>query len=172
MANASSCLQDEWAIFNNIGGLSGVKNFTVAPSYDVHPTMLAFNRQAALVAVPTKFGVAGVGLYRFGDDLYNEQLISCGFSNRFGIASLGVKLNYIQYHAEGFGNKGVFSVSFGGIAQLTEHLCVGAHIVNINQPDISTSDVNEKLPTTLIIGIALKPSEKIILISELEKEIG
>lgn len=172
MAYASSCLYDEWALFNNIGGLASVKKSKVAFTYNVHPTFRSFNSVAALVVVPVNFGVAGLGVYHFGDDLYNEQLINLGFSNRLGIASLGLKVNYIQYHAQGFGTKGVATISFGGIAELTKQLSVGFHITNINQPEISVSDSRETLPTILITGISLRPSEKVIVTTELEKTIA
>ena len=167
---ASSCLEDEWSIFNNIAGLANVEKVSAAFAYDAQPSFKPFNRAAAVCAVPLKFGVAGVGVFRFGDKLYNEQILTAGFSNTFGLASLGLKVNYIQYNAEGFGRKGVLSLSFGGIAKLTEKILIGAHIININQPKISASE-NEKLPTVLITGILFKLSPKTFITTELEKDL-
>lgn len=170
MANASSCLSDEWSIFNNIGGLSEVSELRAAFSLDMHPRIQAFNRKAFIFALPVKAGVAGIGAFRFGDDIYNEQIFSAGFSNQFGIASLGIKGNYIQYQAEGFGSRGVFTVSFGGIAKLTPNFSVGAYITNINQPSISI-DKEEILPTLVTMGISINPSENFFLTSEIEKDL-
>jgi hypothetical protein len=166
---ASSCLEDEWSIFNNIAGLAKVDQVSAAFTYDAQPSFKPFNKAAAIFAMPLKFGVAGVGIFHFGDKLYNEQILTAGFSNTFGLASLGIKVNYIQYYADGFGRKGVISISFGGIARLTENLSLGAHIVNLNQPTISTSE-NEKLPTTLVIGVGFKLSSKTYLTTEIEKD--
>jgi len=166
---ASSCIADEWAMLNNIGGLAKVDQTTTSFTYDAQPQFKSFNRLAALVAVPTKIGVAGVSVFRFGDDLYNEQILSAGFSNTLGLASLGVKVNYIQYNAEGFGRYDAVTVSAGGIAQLTPRLFIGAHVVNINQPKISGSA--ERIPTILIAGVAFKPSDKLFISSELEKDL-
>lgn len=170
IANSSACISDAWSVFNNIGGLAKVEALTAAFTYDALPSFKPFNRMAAVVAMPVKFGVAGFGVFRFGDHLYNEQLISVGFSNSYGIASLGVKANYIQYNVEGFGTKGVISFSFGGIAKLTSQLSIGAHIVNINQPEIS-SYKDERLPTKLIAGVAFTPSDKVFLTTEIEKDL-
>ncbi len=167
---ASSCLEDEWSIFNNIAGIANVKEVSTAVTYDAQPSFKPFNKAAAVFALPLKFGVAGVGIFRFGDKLYNEQILTMGFSNTFGLASLGLKINYIQYHAEGFGRKGVLSLSFGGIAKLTEKIFIGAHIINVNQPKISTTE-NEKLPTILITGISFKLSSKTFIATELEKDL-
>lgn len=165
---ASSCLKDEWAIFNNAGGLADIDHTTAAFTYASYPGFKPFNRMAAIVAVPSTYGVAGLGVFRFGDDLYNEQILTAAFSNTFGIASLGAKLNYIQYNAEGFGRRGVASFSFGGITRLTSRFSIGAHITNIFQPEISEG---ERLPTLLAVGIGFTPSDKLLLTSEIEKDI-
>lgn len=167
----SSCLHDEWSLFNNIAGISSLDQTTVAFAYDAVPAIGSFNRMAALVSSRTKIGTVAVGAFKFGDDLYNEQIITSGISSKLGIASLGVKVNYIQYNALGFGSKGVVSLSFGGIASLTPMLDIGAHIQNINQPVISSVDKEEHLPTTLTAGFAVKPSTKLLLTSEIEKRL-
>jgi hypothetical protein len=170
IAYASSCLKDEWSIFNNIAGLASVENLAVAFSYDAQPSFKPFNRFAAVFALPTKLGTIGAGLFQFGDKLYNEQILTFGFSNSFGLASLGLKVHYTQYKASGFGSKGVFSVSFGGIAKLTDEISVGAHIININQSKISTI-YEEQISTVLVIGIGLKLAAQTFITTELEKDL-
>lgn len=167
---ASSCLSDEWSIFNNIGALATLKDVKVGFTYDAHPSFKPFNKAAMVFVIPLEVGVAGLGVYRTGDNLYNEQILTAGFSSKFGLASLGIKLNYIQYNVDGFGRKGVFSLSFGGVAELTPRLSVGAYIVNLNQPKLSIIDDN-RLPTQLIAGISFKASGKVIIATELEKDL-
>lgn len=170
MAYASSGLSDVWSLTNNIAGLAKLDQPEIAFSYHAIPSFKFFNRMATVFAMPLKSGVGGASVFRFGDDLYNEQIVSLGFANSFGLASLGVKVNYLQYSAEGMGTTIAFSVSFGGIAELTPQISVGAHIVNINQPVINKV-TEEKIPTRLIAGMAFKPSEKVSLISEIEKDL-
>ena len=126
---------------------------------------------AAVVALPLNFGVAGAGVFRFGDQLYSEQILALGFSNEFGLASLGLKVNYIQYKAEGFGSKGVFTLSFGGIAKLTEKISVGAHIININQPNLSTAE-HEKTYHHFNRRKRFKLSSQTFITTELEKDLS
>jgi hypothetical protein len=168
MGYASSCLQDEFALFNNPAGLAELRNTSFSFSSNVHPSFKPFNRMAATVAFPFRIGVVSAGAFRFGDDLYNEQVFSTAFANKFGLASLGLKVNYIQYHAESFGTKGIFTVSFGGIAELTKKFFIGAHITNINTPRISEE---ESAPTRLTLGIGIKASEKTFVTTELEKDL-
>lgn len=171
LAYASACIKDEWALFNNPAGLVKISRPVASFTYDAFPALSSFNRMAASYGMPAGGGVAAVGVYRFGDDLYNEQLLSAAYANKLGIASLGIKVNYIQYHAEGFGNTGAFTVSFGGIAQLTPVLSIGAHIININQPNLTKLN-EESLPTTLLVGLGFTVSEKLFLTSEVEKDLS
>jgi hypothetical protein len=167
----SSCLTDEWSIFNNVGGLAKVKQPSASFSYTAYPHSPFFDQMAALYCKPIKFGVLAGGIYRFGDDLYNEHIISGAFANSFGLASLGIKLNYIQYHAEGFGSTQALTVSFGGVAELSPQILVGAHIVNINQPKLSETS-KERVPTRMTMGIGFRPNEKVFLSSEVEKDLA
>lgn len=168
MGYASSALFDSWSLFNNPASTAKLETTGAGFTYDLHPAPSGANRTAAVIAVPVTIGVITGGAYRFGDDLYNEHMISAGFSSKFGLASLGMQVNYIQYSASGFGNKGVASVNLGGIAELTPQLSIGAYIVNVNQPKISGE---EKLPTRLVAGLGFKPIEKLFIAAEIEKDL-
>ncbi len=171
LGNASSCLEDEWSVFNNIAGIAATKNTIASFAYDAQPGFPPFNKMASAFSLPIKWGIAGSGIFRFGDELYNEQLITLGFANAFGNTSLGLKLNYIQYNATGFGTKGLWSISFGGLSRITTNFLMGAHIVNINQPNISKPE-QEKLPTTVILGFAVHLTSQTLIAAELEKDIS
>lgn len=168
MGYASAALFDVWGTFNNPAGQSKLQSTAFGFTYDYHPMPSGANRTAFVAAVPVPIGVITGGIYRFGDELYNEQLISAGFASKFGLASLGAQINYVQYSATGFGTKGVVSVNLGGIAQLTPHLLVGAYVINLNQPEISAE---EKLPTKLVAGLGIKPIEKVFIGIEVEKDL-
>ena len=167
---SSSALTDEWSIFNNVAGLAKVTSITAAFTYDAQPAFKHFNKAASSFVCPLKIGVAGLGLFRFGDDLYNEQILTAGYSSSFGLASLGAKVNLIQYNIKGFGSKSAVTISFGGIAKLTERLFLGAHVVNINQPKLSSLD-DERVPTILVAGILTKVSDNVAVTAELEKDL-
>jgi hypothetical protein len=167
---ATTCLYDEWSMFNNIAGLARVDHLSACFTYDAHPQLKSFDRIAASFSMPVKPGALGIGVFRFGDALYSEQILSCGYASEFGLASLGIKVNYIQYNVEGFGTKGVFSFSFGGIANLTEALSVGAHITNVAQPKISEL-TGERVPTILTAGLSLKPHRRLLITTEAEKDL-
>lgn len=161
-------LADGWSLMNNVGGLGRVKSVSLVTGYETKPALPGSDRFAAAFATPFKFGTFGVGAFRFGDDIYNEQMVTVGFGNQFGLASLGLKINYIQFKAEGFGTKSVVAVNFGGVADITPQILVGAYITNINQPQLAD---DENLPTKLSTGIQFKADPNLILVAEIEKDL-
>jgi hypothetical protein len=120
---------------------------------------------------PLRFGVISVGAFRFGDDVYNEHVVSTGFSNKFGNTSLGAKINYIQYQAQGFGTRRAISFDFGGITQLTDIISISASITNLTQSQIDFENEREALPTRLTAGLTFRLSDKLLAATELEKDL-
>lgn len=169
---ASTLLQDEWSVMNNIGGLASIQSSTASFSFHSYPGFKPFNRVACVIASPLgSHGVIGGGIYRFGDELYHEQVASIGFGSRFGLASLGIKVNYIQYHAEGYGTAGAFTMNFGGIAKLSKKVSVGAYMTNINQPVITRDGESETVPARMALGLGFHPSDKALIAAEVEKDL-
>lgn len=170
MGYNAACLQDDWSLFNNVAGLSFVKKTTLSSSYDARPQLQGANRMAFVATAPFSIGTGALGFYKFGDDLYNEQKASIGFSNRLGLASIGTSLNYLQFQAPGFGTKSLITFNLGGIASLAPNFFIGAHIQNVNQPVLSESS-QERISTSLTLGLGFAPTEKVWLSSEVQKEI-
>ncbi len=170
MGNTASCLSDVWALHNNIAGLAEIEQPIVAASYHSIPNFRHFDRMSAVFAQTIAGGAGAVGVLRFGDDLYNEHFVSLGYSNTFGLASIGFKANYLQYRAKGRPTRGAITFSFGGIATLTPHFLFGAHITNLNQPVLNVV-TGERVPTRLTAGVAFRPSENLIVSLEIDKDI-
>lgn len=170
MGYASATLSDEWSLFNNIAGLANVKDRIVATSLEVRPTLPGGNRMGALLALPFSFGTTGVGVYKFGNDVYSEQMVSLGFANTIGNTSLGAKLSYIQYSAQGFGTHRALGLTIGGITKLTPKISIGAWAQNINQPKLNFDD-KEKAPVKLLAAFSYQATEKFLLVTEIEKDI-
>lgn len=170
MGNATACLTDEWSMQNNVAGLAGVKANVVGISYDVLPALPAFTRMA-LTAVRPGIVPVGVGLYRFGDDAYHEQIVAAGAAAKWNHTQVGLKVNYITYAADGMGSRSLWTVSMGGITTLTSRIAVGAHIANVNQPWLS-KQYDERLPTILTAGLLFTLDEHVRLATEVEQRIN
>jgi hypothetical protein len=171
LGNSSTCLFNEWSITSNVAGLAETESLTAAAAYSLYPSFTPFDRKAITVVTPLFNGGFGASIFHFGDELYNEQIISAGYANSLGLASLGAKVNYIQYQAENFGTRGVFTVSLGGIAKITPRFFVGSFISNVNQPNIGGDGSVESIPTRMYLGLAWKPAEKTFLTTEVEKDL-
>lgn len=170
LAFNSSTLQDEWSLYNNVAGLSAVEKKSVNSSFSINSSQPGSNITSTIVTLPSKIGNFATGLFRFGDDLYSEQLVSAGFSNQLGLASLGVSANLIQYRAEGYNTLTTLGLNFGGIAKISKRAFIGAYITNLNQPRI-VKDTKETLPSRLVVGTRIHPTDKISVLAEIEKDL-
>lgn len=170
MAYASSTLEDRWAVFNNPGALGNNQETSTFAAFENKFGIEGLNSLGAGFITSLSLGSIGLSVFRFGDGLYNEQIASMVYANTFGISSLGLRVNYLQYSIEGLGTKGVLTLDFGGTAQLTELIRFGAYIRNINQAQVS--EINEqRAPTLLYAGISINPTEKLVIALETEKDI-
>jgi len=168
---ASSTIVDEWSLFNNVAGLGKATQPSSAFACEIRPALIGASRIAALFTLPSKAGTWGAGIFRFGDNAYSEQLVTAAFANTIGNTSLGIRANYIQYRAEGFGIATAVSIDFGGITQISPQISIGAYINNLAQSKLSGTD-NERLPTILVIGAGIKLSEKVFLTTEVAKDLA
>lgn len=169
MAGASATLSDEWALFNNVAGLAQQKQ-SCGFAYEASPLVKGANRMAAHLQLPFRSFTTGIGFFRFGDAIYNEQFISVGIANRIGITSLGAKVNFNQYRVDGFGVLSAISIDIGGITQFTPELRVAAHITNITQSSLNNGS-GERIPTRMVLGVGFQFTKKITATTEVEKDL-
>lgn len=168
LGNAGFALRDESAFFQNPGAAAFIDSPAGFFAYELTPGLVGANRSAAAVSLPLFAGVFSVGAFRFGDDLYSEQLVAAGFSHRLDNTSLGAKVNMLQYRADGFGTRTAFTVDVGGLTQLTPEWSVGAGIFNVNQAGLSN---DEPLPIVVVAALCWHSSEGPLLTIEAEKSL-
>ena len=170
IGNSNSNIADEWSIFNNVGGLSGVENGLVFFGYDRYFGIDGFDKIAAGAIHPFKFGNVGVSVYRFGDELYNEQVVSAAFGNKVGFVRLGFKANYYQMSIDEFGTTGSLFFDFGGIVELIPKLSFGAFISNFTLSKLNNSE-KTRLPVIMKAGLSYKPAKEVSLNLDLYKNV-
>lgn len=171
IGDASATIADMWSIFNNPGGMAGVEHINAAASFENRYGLEGLNLMTAGITIPVKkAGNFGLGIYRFGDEIYNQQKVSLGHAIQLGIVSLGTRVSLLQYYVEGFEPRFVPTIDFGGIGRITPKLFFGAYVTNINQARISSNE-DERVPTYLKTGFSYRPNKKIMINAEVEKEI-
>ena len=168
MGNASAALADSWAVYNNPAGATELKNAAVSTTCATHVELTGADRIAALLAIPTGAGTFSAGAFSFGDNVYSEQLLSAGYCNSLGLAAMGIRVDYIQYKAEGFETAAAFGVTLGTIAKITSKLSLGCYVANVNRPRLPNG---QALPVRMAAGFAFRPAEKIVMCAELEKDV-
>lgn len=166
---ATAASFDEWSIFNNPAGLAAVRQSTAGFALEAFPALPGANRTGAAFTQPFAAGAGAVALFRFGDPLYSEQLLSVGYGHQMGNTALGVRLSYIQYRASGFETRHALGVTAGGITELLPSLWIGAYALNINMPTIG--ETREKIPTVLLAGLRYQPTDRATLATEIEKDV-
>lgn len=171
MGNASAALADEWAAYNNPGGLANTEEIALACAYDLRPSLEGANRMGAALTLPASYGTMAFAIFKFGDDFYNEHLATAAYGHRIGITSLGAKVNYVQYLTGLFGSHYAFSFDFGGITKLTPNLSVGCYILNLAQAKLNTV-VPQPLPTRMTAGLSYEISPHVRLSAEAEKNLS
>jgi hypothetical protein len=169
LGQAASTGSDIWAAQNNPAGMVGVTNASGAFTYEV-AALPGADRLATALVVPAAYGHWGMSVFRFGDAVYSEQLISASFANKLGIASLGGRINYVQYTAEGIGRSHHLTVDFGGVAELSKTVAIGALVTNLTRTRKSGA-TDERLPSRLITGVRFTLSERFRWVGEVEKDI-
>lgn len=170
MGRTSLTVGDAWAVFNNVAALSDVKGTEAFLGYSNRFTLSGLNTLQAGVAFDAFFnGKMGVGITRFGDDLYNEHRLAIGYSHKISNVSIGIQANYLQTSIQGYGTRRNFALEMGGVAQLSETLFLGMHIFNINQAKVSEFE-DERIPTIMRLGLSYRPSKRILVNFETEKD--
>jgi len=171
MGNANVANLDEWAIFNNVAGISAIEKGSVAFGYDRFFNVDGFDKVALAAVQPIKFGSLGLAAHRFGDEIYSEHLVSGAFANKIGFVRLGVRVNYFQMRVEEFGTSSAVLIDFGGIVELNPELSFGAYISNLTASKLN-DESNSRLPVMMKLGFSYHPGDKIRLNADLYKDIN
>ncbi|WP_338765588.1 hypothetical protein WAF17_01960 [Bernardetia sp. ABR2-2B] len=170
MGRTSLTVSDSWAVFNNVAALSDVRGTEAFLGYSNRFTLSGLNTLQAGATFDAFFdGKMGIGVTRFGDDLYNEHRLAIGYAHKISNMSIGIQANYLQTSIQGYGTRQNFALEMGGLAQLSETLFLGMHIFNINQAKVSDFE-DERIPTMMRIGVSYKPVERVVINFETEKD--
>jgi len=170
LANSSSTISDEFSLNNNPGSLGYVEEGSISFGYLNPYNVEGLNSIFASISKSLKHGCASIGLFRFGDETFQQSKLMMGFGNNFGIASLGASINYNHYLVEGFGSHGFISLDIGGLAKLSPSVLISGSIKNVTQARMSRS-TGEYLPTIMSVGISFLSSDQLALYSQYDKNL-
>ncbi|MFT5570209.1 MAG: hypothetical protein ACI8QD_001796 [Cyclobacteriaceae bacterium] len=168
MAETNVNISDHWSVFNNPAGMATLHEPGMLLGYRSQYGMAAFQVLSMAFIYPALNFTSAVSFLRFGDDIYNQQKIGFHLAHKLQMVSLGIGVQYVQHHFNELGTLGGIAIDFGGIAEITEYLRLGAHIFNINQGALN---VRQPIPVIMRVGISYLPSERFIITTELENDL-
>lgn len=173
LGQATSALPNStWAVFANPSMASesekkvsffGIRYYGLTELTDV----------AVAATYPTKFGVLGAGVYRFGDDLYNENQLRVSYKNSYQGFHYGAVINYNHVvQGDGHGSFGALGIDVGLAAEIIENLWIGAKAANVNQPKYGEfNNIAEEPVRDLSIGFSYLVSDLFLFTSDVYKDV-
>ena len=172
LGQANTALPDnDWSLYSNTAllnseqasfGFYGLRNYGFVEITDM----------AAFVSMPTSFGTGGIGIHRYGDNIYNETRVRFGYKNEWQQLHVGLALNYNHISFGGpYGSGGAFGVDIGIAAQVADQLWLGATATNLNQPAYSFSSGKEDLTRELSIGFSYALEETALFVMDVVKDV-
>ena len=170
LGNAYLGLADDvWSIYFNVGGLASLSKNEVSFFYSPRQFgMSELSYSLGALAIPTGFGVVGLGARRYGFDLYREFSGTISYANTVSGAGIGVSFNYHTVTIRSYGSAGTIGIDIGVLIPVMSQVRWGISAKNINGPTVGSS--SEKLPQTFSTGIAYFPIENLSLAFDYQKE--
>ncbi len=174
--NAFVGLADDcWAIYYNPAGIVRINQNTFSFFYSPNQFELSELNTAAVAGnFSTQFGTFGVGVRKFGFELYKEISATVSYANSIAGIYFGTNFNYHYLAIRGYGTDAAISLDAGVLLPLfssvISELFLGISAKNINIPSIGKS--REKLPQVFCSGISYSPLNNLILLVDYQKEIG
>lgn len=173
MGGSSVMISDVWSVSNNQAGLAFVENPTVGIYYRNNFMVSSLGYQTLAFALPTKnSGTFGLNVSYFGYSQYNESKIGLAYGKKLSDNfAFGLKVNYLNTQiGENYGHKGTAVAEAGIFAEPTENLFVAAHLYNIARAKLADYN-DETIPTIFRIGLGYLFSEKVLVSTEVEKDL-
>jgi hypothetical protein len=157
-----------WSAFANPAAFANEIGGAIGTAKEVTRHLPGANRIGAFGSFRFSKSALSATMFSFGDALYSEQALAVSAGHQIGITRLGLRANWWQYQAEGFGTQRALSFDFGGLIELAPSISVGALITNLSQASLRN---DELLPTRLAVGVLYQPSERALATAEIEKDL-
>lgn len=173
MGMNSAAVKDLWNLESNPSGITNIKSSTLAINYSKFLFDNELSKQAIAFAVPFKNNYLGASFQRYGITEYNEIKGGVALAKRFGDKlSIALKGNYHQIKISNYGATTGFSIDAGAIYDYNEVLTFGISINNPSMQKFNTKTVEATIPTILQAGGTYKASNKILIATNIKKELA
>ncbi|WP_343605885.1 type IX secretion system membrane protein PorP/SprF [Fluviicola sp.] len=171
LANTSVCLDDVWAYHHNPGAAASIKNLSIGAYYESRFLTRELQTQALAAAIPLKVGVITVGAQFFGYEQFRNTRAGAGYSLKFtDFLQVGVQGNIQTLRLGGnYGSTTSGTIEAGLLAKVSEKWSIGFSVMNIGRQQINP--LTDRFATVLRAGCSYKPSKKVSIYAEVEKQV-
>lgn len=160
---------DAYSIFSNQAGLAYLKSFSGVVQAERRFMLSEIQSLSAGAALPTGSGTFGLSLNYYGFEDFNEQRIGLAYARKlFPKMSIGAQFLYLNTRIPEYGSTANFTFEVGLLMEIVPQLWAGFHVFS---PIRVETVPNEHLPTILGLGLTYKPSEKVNINAEVQKDI-
>lgn len=170
MGQSGVALQfDRWAVFNNPAMLQ-THDFSISFYGFRYVGISEITDIAAAGSFQTSMGTFGVGIHRYGFNLFSENQFRLVYKSKLDHFHFGASAGY--YHilqGESYGSAGAVGFDLGLAAEIGSALWIGARATNVNQPVYGNSE--EELPKEVAAGLSFKPSIRSQFTAEIVKDV-
>lgn len=173
MGQATTALpESDWSIFAN-PAMSGHERPSVSFFGVRYYGFDDLTDMAVAFALPTGLGAFGLGVHRFGNELYNESRLRISYKHAYQGFHFGTAVNYNHISiGGGYGSTGALGLDIGMAANLAKGLWLGAKATNVNQPKYGDyNNSREELARDLSIGLSYQLSDLALFSTDIVKDV-
>ncbi|MFN0204559.1 MAG: hypothetical protein ACKVTZ_23790 [Bacteroidia bacterium] len=165
---------DVWALSYNPASIAFAPHVQVGMFTERRFMMkeLTFGNFSAVVPFKGNHAV-GLEAGSFGFAGYRETKVSAAYAIHFQkVISIGTKFNFLNTNIENIGSVAAFSVDLGLNARISNTLTMGASASNVTLTKFKRLNRQQPIPTVFTAGIAYTPSDKILIVADVQKDIA
>lgn len=164
---------DYWALFHNPAGIAGIEAPQVGVYAEQRYLLSALNfAQAGFVAPFYGNQAFGISVSSFGFNAYQESSVGLAYGIEvLQKIRLGAELKYANLSIQEQGSGGAFIVQAGVQTQINPELSLGFSAYNVNRAELKVQGPQEIIPSIIRGGFAYQPSEQVLLVFDLVKDV-
>lgn len=171
MGHAAVTNVDVWSLHNNQGAMAFFNQFSLGVFHENRFFVPENAYHAALLAVPTQYGVVGINYSFFGYKLYNDQKFGISFSKKLlERLALGVQMDAITTVISAYGNETKLCPELGLLAEPIDKFFVGAHFFNPFRNNYKYLE-DKNIPSVVRLGIGYQDANVFTFNVEVEKDL-
>ncbi len=172
MGSGGTAVQDIWSLQQNPAGVAELKRSAFAIAYERHLLIRELSTQTALFILPYGRNVVGFSFERYGITEYREQKAGLSYARRFGDSfRLALAIKYFQLNISQYGSAKAFSVEAGFQLNVSDNFVIASHIANPNRSKYQNFS-GSNLPVKLSFGASFRFSDRLLMISDLRKQLN